>query len=84
LIIPPLFLYFLPFCYPYILLHFKCFFLLLVYVIFKQPQHMPDIYSASALRDFEVVKKRWDRALLSEKRCCFVRKPAREVDAALS
>jgi len=23
-IIPPLFLYFLPFCYPYILLHFKC------------------------------------------------------------
>jgi len=30
-IIPPLFLYFLPFCYPYILLHFKCF-LLLVHV----------------------------------------------------
>jgi len=27
-IIPPLFLYFLPFCYPYILLHFKCFFFL--------------------------------------------------------
>jgi len=27
-IIPPLFLYFLPFCYPYILLHFKCFLLL--------------------------------------------------------
>ena len=33
---PTLFLYFLPFCYPYILLHFKCFFLLLVYVIFWQ------------------------------------------------
>jgi len=30
-IIPPLFLYFLPFCYPYILLHFKCF-LLLVHI----------------------------------------------------
>jgi len=27
-IIPPLFLYFLLFCYPYILLHFKCFLLL--------------------------------------------------------
>ena len=26
-IIPPLFLYILPFCYPYILLHFKCFLL---------------------------------------------------------
>jgi len=26
-IIPPLFLYLLPFCYPYILLHFKCFFI---------------------------------------------------------
>jgi len=26
-IIPPLFLYFLLFCYPYILLHFKCFFI---------------------------------------------------------
>ena len=32
-IIPTLFLYFLPFWYPYILLHFKCF-LSLVYVIF--------------------------------------------------
>ena len=31
-IIPPLFLYFLPFCYPYILLHFICF-LLLVHVV---------------------------------------------------
>jgi len=30
-IIPPLFLYFLPFCYPYILLHFKMFF----YYLFK-------------------------------------------------
>jgi len=29
-IIPPLFLYFLPFCYPYILLHFKCFLLLVI------------------------------------------------------
>ena len=27
-IIPPLFLYFLPFCYPYISLHFKCFYYL--------------------------------------------------------
>jgi len=26
-IIPPLFLYFLPFFYPYILLYFKCFFI---------------------------------------------------------
>jgi len=31
-IIPPLFPYFLPLCYPYILLHFKCF-LLLVYLV---------------------------------------------------
>jgi len=30
--IPPLFLYFLPFCYPYILLHFKCFLLLVIIV----------------------------------------------------
>ena len=29
-IIPTLFLYFLLFCYPYILLHFKCFLLLVV------------------------------------------------------
>jgi len=29
-IIPPLFLYFLLFCYPYILLHFKCFLLLVI------------------------------------------------------
>ena len=28
MMIPPLFLYFLPFCYPYILLHFQCFLLL--------------------------------------------------------
>ena len=34
----------------------------------------------SALRDFEAVKKRWTRALLSIQCCCFVRKPAREVD----
>jgi len=32
-IIPPLFLYFLPFCYPYILLHFKCFLLLVQYLV---------------------------------------------------
>jgi len=32
--IPALFPYFLVFCYPYILLHFKCF-LLLVYAIFS-------------------------------------------------
>jgi len=32
-----------------------------------------------ALRDFEVVKKRWGRALLRRKCCCFVRKLAREV-----
>ena len=32
-IIPTLFLHSFPFCYPYILLHFQCF-LLLVYVIF--------------------------------------------------
>jgi len=31
-IIPPLFLYFLPFCYPYILLHFKCFLLLVLFI----------------------------------------------------
>jgi len=37
-----------------------------------------------ALRDFEVVKKRWTHALLSIKCCCFVRKPAWEVDAAVS
>jgi len=40
--------------------------------------------ATSALRDFKVVKKRWGRALLSKKCCCFVRKPAREVDALLS
>ena len=33
MIIPPLFLYFLPFCYPYILLHFKCFLLLVVNIV---------------------------------------------------
>jgi len=27
----PLFRYFLPFCYPYILLHFKCFYYLCIY-----------------------------------------------------
>jgi len=39
--------------------------------------------ATSDLRDFEIVKKQWGRALFSIK-CCFVRKPAREVDAVLS
>jgi len=29
---PTLFLYFLPFCYPYILLHFECFLLLVIII----------------------------------------------------
>jgi len=38
----------------------------------------------SASRDFEVVKKRWGHALLSIKCCCFVCKPAWEVDAVMN